>query len=399
MIDDATDQLPLAGIRVLALENFIAGPVASMWLADAGAEVVKIERPDGGDSSRSLPPFAERNGERRSISFLRANRNKLSVTLDLKSDEGRATFLQLVDVADVVLENLNPTAMQRLDLSVHVLRERNPELIYTAISGFGRREFGEAPLGDLTGFDVLGQAMGGLMWRAEGTGDRPRYLGFPITDIYAATLAVSGTYQALFKRARFGGGAYVDISLMDGAIALNELSLIVCSATGRVAPPGLHALTAPFGAYRARDGFVAIGVLGEAIWRRFTDAIGRPDLRERPEFATGVSRHENEAPLMEAVQPWLDARTVDEILAVFLRHGVPASRVNDVDDILRSEHAWARGMLMPIDDPIWGRVTMAGNPIKSTATPDTPPQPPPRLGADNEDVLDRWLSVGGAQRV
>ena len=381
---------PLEGIRVLAVENFIAGPIASMWLADAGAEVVKIERPAGGDQARGLPPFRERDGDRRSLSFVRANRNKRSLALDLKAPEGRELFLRLVDAADVVLENLNPTAMQRLGLSADVLRARNEELIYVSISGFGRVD---SPLADRPAFDVVAQAMGGLMRRPESADERPAYLGFPATDLYAATLAVAGTYRALFRRERFGGGDHVDIALLDGAIALNELSLIMHSALGTVPKAGLHALTAPFGAYAARDGYLVIGVLGDATWWRFTEAIGRPDLRERPELADGIARHENHDVLLEAMRPWLEQHTVEQAVAVLSAHDVPAAPVHDVDDVARSEHARARGMLLDVEDPCWGTLTVAGNPIRSADQPVAPCEPAPGLGADTESVLESWLGI------
>lgn len=390
------DPLPLEGIRVLALENFIAGPMASMWLADAGAEVVKVERPGSGDQARDVAPVRQRDGRRQSMAFVRANRNKRSLTLDIKSEAGREVLLELIGAADIVLENLNPTALARLGLDHDSLRPRFPRLIYVSVSGFGR-SLRPSPLMDRTAFDVVGQAMSGLMWRPEGAVDQPRYLGFPLADIYAATVAVSGTYQALFHRERTGRGAYVDVSLVDGAVALNELSIVMRSMLGAETQPGLHALAAPFGAYRARDGYVVLGVLGEAVWRRFVAALGIQEAADRPEFADGVSRHRHSQELMALVQPWLDERDVAEVVDTLAAYDVPAAPVLDVDGLLASDHLQARGMLLNVDDPVWGPVMVAGNPLKTSIVPTDLAAAAPGLGADTEQVLSGWLGMGEAR--
>jgi CoA:oxalate CoA-transferase len=381
---------PLSGIRVLAVENFIAGPVASMWLADAGAEVVKIEHPETGDQARNLAPFRDSDGERRSMSFMRANRNKKSVALDIKDERGHQLVLDLIRSADVFLENLNPTALSRQGLDYESVRSVAPSIIYVSVSGYGRG-VRPSPLTGLTAFDAVGQAASGLMWRPSGATEAPVYLGFPLTDLYAATLAVTGTYQALFHRERTGEGAHVDISLVDGGAALNELSIISYSSLGTRPQPGLHALTAPFGAYLAADGYVVIGVLGEAIWQRFSTAIGAPELLDRKEFADGILRHKNLALLMETLQPWLDIRTVEQVVAELSAHGVPSAPVVDIDGVLASEHLRQRGMLIDVEDPVWGSITMAGNPLKTSLVPDDAVRPAPALGADTDEVLMSWL--------
>jgi CoA:oxalate CoA-transferase len=278
---------PLNGIRVLTVESFIAGPMASMWLADAGAEVVKIEAPAGGDTARNVPPLKGDGSESQSLSFIRANRNKRSVTLDLKSEAGQATFRCLIREADVFLENANPAAISRLGLTYRELSQHNPRLIYAAVSGFGLPEFNEGSLPYLTSFDITAQAMAGLLLRPEGAESGAVYPGYPLADIFAAANVQSAIYQALFHRERTGQGAYIDVSMFDGAVAMNELAVIMHATFGHIPAPGAHALGGPFGAYTASDGEVVLGILGQPVWVRFTQAIGRPELVDAPEYATG----------------------------------------------------------------------------------------------------------------
>src|ERR1700722_15792931 len=390
------ESLPLEGVRVLALENFIAGPVASMWLADAGAEGVKIEKPGGGDQARGLEPARTSGSERRSLSFIRANRNKKSVALDIKSPSGRAVLKRLIARADIVLENLNASALARLQLDYDSLSSEFPRLIYVSISGYGR---GLRPSPDTASpaFDVVGQAVSGLMWRPEGADKRPHYLGFPMADIYASTVALAGTYQALYARERTGKGSFVDVSLVDGAAALNELSIIMYGAFREIQAPGLHALTAPFGAFQAKDGWVVIGVLGESVWQRFAAAIEAPQLLARPELANGVLRHKNLSVIVEVLDAWLASRTVREVVQILGSYDVPAAPVLNVDQVLESEHLQARGMLMTIDDPVWGPTVVAGNPVETSLVPHDLSDPPPALGADTADVLSTWIGASQAE--
>lgn len=382
---------PLHGVRVLAVENFIAAPMATMWLADAGAEVVKVEAPGVGDQSRSVPPMKEHGETSRSLSFLRANRNKRSIALDLKNAADRAVFGRLVEKADIFVENVKPSSLTGLGLTYAELSQLNPRLIYAAVSGFGLPEFNEGDLPLLTSFDIVAQAMGGLMLRAEGSEHQPVYTGFPLADIFAASNLQSAIYQALYNRERTGVGACIDIAMLDGAVALNELSLIMYSATGKIASPGMHGLTAPFGAYLVSDGHVVIGVLGEPVWLRFTQAIGEPGLADVPEYATGVLRHRNRATLDIHINKWLSSRTTADVLEILRVHAVPAAPVMNVNQMLEFDYISRRGMIVTVDDPIWGPTRMAGNPLSSTLMKDLELAAPPQLGADSEAVLREWL--------
>lgn len=386
---------PLNGIRVLAIESFVAGPMASMWLADAGAEVVKIEPPQGGDRSRNVPPVKGEGENAQSLSFIRANRNKRSVTLDLKSAKGKATFLALLRKADVFLENARPASLARLGLTYEELSAVNPRLIYAAVSGFGLPEFNDGDLPYLTAFDIVAQAMAGLLLRPEGAESGAVYPGYPLADIFAAATLQSAVYQALFNRERTGRGACIDVSMFDGAIALNELAIIMHTTFGNIPAPGAHALGAPFGAYNAADGEVVLGVLGNPVWVRFTEAIERRDLVDVPEYATGILRHQHRGELDPIIDDWMGRRTVAEVLKQMSAFDVPAAPVWNVDEVVKLDYARRRGMIVSVDDPAWGPVTVAGNPLRSSLMSDELPESAPLLGVDTEDVLGEWLGHGG----
>jgi CoA:oxalate CoA-transferase len=384
---------PLAGVRVLAVEGFIAGPYASMWLADMGAEVIKIEEPGVGDPARALPPIRHVGGRAHSLSLLRANRNKKSVTLDLKHPQGLALFDKLVASSDVVIENLRPDAFDKLGLTYERMAAINPRLIYTSVSGFGHRDLLPGPFTDLPAFDVIAQAMAGLMGRPEGAEQHPVYVGFPLADLYASTVAVCGTLQALFHRTVTGVGQRVDIAMYDAALVLNELALVMEHATGVVAKPGLHALTAPFGSFRSREGFIAIAVLGERVWHKFCAAIGREDLLADPALGNGVDRHRHSARLREIIEAWLQARPDAEAVRQLVAFGVPAARVQQVAQIPDCPQVHARQMVLDLEDEAWGTVKVVGQPIKASGAPPVEVRPPPALGEHSREILQALAGV------
>ncbi|MBT0778714.1 CoA transferase [Paracoccus sp. pheM1] len=389
---------PLEGIRVLTVENFLAAPYCSMWLADAGAEVVKVETRDGGDMARRTSPVRQdAQGNPRGLSLLRSNRNKKSITLDLKHPEGKALFTELAKEADIVVENLRAGVMDRLGIGYAELSRINPKLIYVAISGFGQKHVLPSPFIDYPAFDIVGQALSGLMNRPERQGDRPTYLGFSLADIEAGILGAYGALLALIQRGRTGKGQMIDISLYDACLILNEISVAMYSGQKTKSAPGLHAVTAPFGSYETKDGYIVIAVLGEHIWHRFCEAIGMPGLKDDPRFKDGVSRNRENAALTAAISPWLLARTRREALDTLLAAGVPAAAVNDVEDVFDCPHAAAREMLVTLDDPVWGKVQVVGNPVKMSGVPPIETRRPPALGENTDEVLHGWLGVDDAR--
>lgn len=382
---------PLAGIRVLTLENFISAPLATMWLADAGADVVKVEIPGVGDTSRGVQPVQEADGQRRSLSFIRANRNKRSIELDLKDPTDRATFDDLLRTADIFVENLRPSAISLMRLTYEDVRAVNPRIIYGAISGFGLPEFNDGDLPYLPALDVVAQAMGGLMFRPEGADVDPVYAGFPLADIFASANMQTAIYQALFHRERTGEGACLDISMLDGVVAFNELALIMKSTLDVDASAGMHGLSHPFGAYPTADGHIVIGVLGEPVWRRFTNAMGRQDLVDLPQFGSGILRHQNREILDGFITDWLGQMTTSEALDALRVHDVPSAPVLRMAEVLKLDNLRERGMVVTVNDPVWGSVPMAGNPLHSSLMKDMTVNPAPNLGQHTQAVLQEWL--------
>jgi len=319
------------------------------------------------------------------------------VTLDLKHPEGKRIFKSLAAQADVVLENLRPNVMDRLGLGYAELSKANPRLIYGAISGFGHDDIQPSPFGNLPAFDIVGQAMSGLMYRPERTGDRPTYLGFSLADIQCGNLALHGVMLALLHRERTGRGKKIDISMYDASLVLNEISVAMYSATKQISPPGVHAVTAPFGTYRASDGYIVIAVIGEHIWKRFCDVIGAQELVADVRFESGVSRRMHLDDLNAHIDAWLVDKTREETLRLLRAGGVPCSTVNDVPDLFDCPHVAARNMLMQLDDPVWGPIQVTGNPLKMSDVPEPEAKLPPLLGEHNSDVLHKWLGMTDGQ--
>jgi CoA:oxalate CoA-transferase len=390
--DAPTQTAALEGIRVLSLECFIAGPTTSMWMADMGAEVIKIEQPGSGDPCRSLAPFKE-NGERRSLALLRANRNKKSLTLDLKQPEGKAIFEQLLAKSDVLIDNLRPDALEKLGFTWERIRQINPRVIYTSISGFGHNDMSNGPYQDWPAFDIVGQAMAGLMQRPQRATTDPSYLGFPLADIQAGIVAVTGTLQALFQRTRTEVGQRVDVAMYDAALVMNELAMILNTSMGVVPAPGLHALSYPFGSFQTRNGFIVIAVLGEKIWARFCHAIGRPELGSDPRLQSGVARNEHAEWLDPLINEWLSDRDRDTAVAHLIASGVPAAPVQDVDDIAKCPQVAARDMLIEINDPAWGKIRVLGQPVKTSGSPPPRHDAPPALGQHTDQLLCDLLGL------
>lgn len=386
---------PLQGVRVLAVEQYIAGPYCSMLLAEAGAEVIKVERPASGDPRRTMGPFITgRQGEKVSGGFIEYNRYKKSITMDLQKPRGQELFRRLAGRADVVLENFRPGVMDRLGLGYSTLSQINPQLIYVAISGFGQLERFRGPYWQRPAFDIVLEAMSGVMHMV-GYEDRPPVSAlYGLADVQAAQVAVMGTLMALLQRERTGKGCFVDVAMFDAMLALNERAIAIHSMTGEVPGRGRERHYGPRGAFRAKDGYVALNVPTDYIWERLAKAIGREDLIGHPWCADGKSRAEHtEDFLRPIIEGWMADKTQEEVTATLLYHDVPAGPVFTAADIARDPHVRARQMLIAAQDPRADQVELAASPVRLSTLPEKPPARVPMLGEHTEQVLRELLGM------
>ncbi len=360
---------PLSGITVVDLTRVLAGPYCTMVLADLGAEVIKIERPGAGDDSRHIGPFV--NGV--SAYFASLNRGKRSIALDLHDDHDRARFDELLARADVLVENFRPGAMARLGYGWAVLHARHPRLIYAAVSGFGQT----GPLASRPAYDMVVQAMGGVMSITGWPGGPPTRVGTSIGDVTAGLFATIGITSALLDRERSGEGAFIDVAMLDCQVAILENAMARYAATGQVPGPlgARHPSITPFAAFAGADGWFVIAAGNDALFRRLCDVVGEPALADDLRFATNALRTEHHAELHEALERALRTRTVSEWLALLEAADVPCGPLNDVAAVAADPQVRARNMMVTIDDERLAGLEIAGNPIKSSRYPD-----PPRRG-------------------
>lgn len=387
----ATPGGPLAGVRVLALEHFVAGPLGSMMLGDWGAEVIRIERPGKGDVWRYVN-IRQADGQDVPLSFITRNRNKKGLTLDMKSERGRALFLELVKQADVVWENLAPDALPNMGLDYATLRAANPKIVYVSVSGFGHDDVFPSHFKDRPAFDFITQAMSGLMWLPS-FGQAPSWLGFPVTDLVPGMMAITGMLLALRERDRTGEAQRVDLAMYDVGLVLNEKNLALQAAVGRT-PNSQHDLqnTNQLGVYRTTDGYVAIGVLSDAAWQGLAREMGRPDMAEDPRLATMQKRTSALETLINPVlKPWVATLTRSDAIGRLMAIGIPVGPLQTAAEVLACPQLAARNMFVDLPTE-HGPVKAVGNPVKLGNQPQ-PANPPPRLGEHTDEVLSGWLGM------
>lgn len=383
---------PLEGIRVLAMEQFIAGPSCSMMLADMGAEVIKVERPKVGDPRRHFPPFAENEkGDKIGGGFMCFNRSKKSLTLNTKSKEGLDILKELIKNSDVLIENFRPDTLGRMGLTYESLQELNPRLVYATLSGFGRMKGYEGPYSDWSAFDTVLQAMGGSMNLTGLKDGKPLVVEANIVDIGSSIITALGIMFALYNREKTGEGCMVDGSMYEAMTTLCEESVMMYAFTGESPERGKEKVFAPIGAFKAKDGYVAFRIPTEDMWRRLCQAIEREDLIEHEKTSTGVKRAANMDFLGPILDEWFGKRTRAEAIKRCHECGVPVGAVQTAGDIASCEHLEKRKAFAYIDDPVAGRKKLMGCPIKLSNVPDISPTPPPRLGEHNREVLQSVL--------
>ncbi|SHM73033.1 Crotonobetainyl-CoA:carnitine CoA-transferase CaiB [Roseovarius litoreus] len=373
---------PLAGMKVVELAHIMAGPVCGLMLADMGADVIKVEKPDGDDSRRFVPPAI--NGE--SAAYMMMNRNKRGIALNLKEPDAVTALRRLLEEADVVIENYRMGTMERLGLGYEELRALNPRLIYCEISGFGRT----GPYAQRGGFDLIAQGMSGLMSiTGEGPGRPPVKPGAPISDITAGIIAAMGVSAAYARMLQTGQGQKVDTSLFEAAITQTYWQSAIAFATG-VAPGPLgsaHPLNAPYQSFRTADGWINVGAANQRNWLRFLEVIGAPELGEDPRFANNHDRMQHLAELESILNEKLATQTTATWLDRMEKAGLPAGPVLDILEMQADPQALARDMIVELDHPSAGPVKTLGHPVKFSETPASIRGAAPVLGQHSREVL------------
>ena len=393
---DTVDR-PLSGVRVTGLEQYIAGPYCTMLLADTGAEVIKIERPGGGDPRRQMPPFAEKDGRKKGAGFMGYNRNKKSLCLNLRDPKGQEVFRKLVASSDVVVENLRPGSMAKLGLGHREMRRMNPQLVWAIISGFGQLDGYQGPYSDRPAFDIVAEAMSGMM-NLVGYDDKPPSgTVYDMADIVSGIIAAYGVLQALFMRQRTGRGQLVDSAMLDNLLSLNETMVTLYSIAGQEQKRGVPTVFFPRGAYQTKDGYLAVHVPDNIIWKRFCEVMERSDLIDDERSATSPARAQNHGFLDPIISEFMATMTRDEAVGKFNAHGVPVAPVYTAEDVFTDPHIEARGMLMPIDDPEVGTYRFARTAPMLEENAELPRNPAPSLGQHTREILEGLLDYSSSE--
>ena len=382
---------PLGGVRVIDLTRVLAGPFGSMSLGDMGAEVIKVEEPGKGDDTRGWPPFT--GGE--ATYFMSVNRNKKSLTLNMKAPDGQAILRRLIAKADVVLENFRPGTMERLGFGYDALRKLNPRLIYCSISGFGE----SGPESSRPGYDLIVQGESGVMDLTGFPDGPPVKVGNSIGDLVSGMAAAQGVVLALLSRVRTGKGQKVEIGMLDVmASLLTYQAGLYWNAGGKPARRGnQHPSIVPYEVFQAQDAYLTLGVANNSLWERMCRAMGREDLAKDPRFDTEAKRVTNRDALIPALNAEFGTRPAGHWLEKLDEAGVPAGRIKTVAEVCEGEHLRARGMFVSVQHPKAGAVTAMGVPIRLWDTPGAAQAPAPLLGQHTDEILTSLLKIPKAK--
>jgi len=382
--------LPLSGIRVLDISQVMAGPFACMLLGDMGADVIKIEPPRLGDSTRHSMGFRLKGED--SPGFLALNRNKRSITLDLKDEADREILYALVKTADVLVENARPGVSTRLGMDYETLSAINPRLVYASISGFGQT----GPWAQRPGFDLIAQAMSGVLSSNGFPGMEPAKNSIAVADLGAGLFSVYGILSAIIGREKTGKGQYVDASLLEAAMGLSIWETTELWGTGKSPQPigSANRMSAPYQAVMASDGWFVIGAANQGLWLTFLKVLGREELQEDPRYNSNALRVANRLALIDDLAPTFLTRTSQAWIEALLAAGVPAAPILDYEEAVTSEQAAARNMVMDVAHPVEGSFKALGFPVKMSDTPQQVRFPPPLIN-EHGDEIRRELAEKG----
>jgi CoA:oxalate CoA-transferase len=380
---------PLSGVKVLSFCRALAGPYATQLLSDLGAEVIKLEDPNGGDMTR----FGHPRLNDVSTYFLSVNRGKKSITLNLKDDRAKKIVFDLVTKVDILVENYRPGVMKRLGLDYDTVRQHNPKIIYASISGFGQT----GPYSHRPAYDMLAQSMGGTV-SLTGLPDPdtpPVRVGYSIGDMGASIYGAVAIQAALYEREKTGEGQWVDVSMLDSQVALCENAIVRYCATGEIPRPqgSRHPLSTPFQVFSTKDGAVTLLAARDDHWPRFCRAAGREDWIEDERYGTNVNRLRNYADFEKDMNELMRTKTSKEWEKLFDAHEIMWGPVNNIEDVVNDPHINAREMIIEVDHPQAGRHRVAGTPMKFSRTPCQIEKGAPELGANNEEILSDWLGL------
>ena len=373
-------QGPLAGVKVLDMTEHMAGPYCTMILADMGADVIKLERPGAGDSSRAMGDGSERNPYFRYI-----NRNKQSLTLDYKAPRGREIFLKLVAGMDVLVENYRPTVMDRAGLGYETLRKENPRLIYAQLSGFGS----DGPYREKGGFDLIAQGMGGIMHVTGEPDGPPTSVGLPICDLGTGMWGAQGVLAALYERQRTGQGQKIECSLLETAVAFSSWTSAGWLAD-HVEPARMgsrHRQNAPYQRFETKDGYMMIGAAGQGIWERCAKALGHPEWADDPRFRRGPDRRKNRFVLEKEITAVLATAPSAHWIKALDDAGVPCGPVYNYEQLFADPQVQHREMVVHVDDAELGRVPHIRTPVRMSASDVSVRVTAPKLGQHTDKIL------------
>ncbi|MCP5265884.1 MAG: CoA transferase [Burkholderiaceae bacterium] len=385
-------RMPLEDITVLDLSHALAGPHASTMLADFGARVIKLETPGAGDIARAwgspLP-----GGE--NSYFVALHRNKKGISIDLKTEEGKALFFALAEKADVILENFRPGALERLGLGYEAVKARNPRIVYTSVSGFGQ----DGPYRERAALDLILQAESGMISVTGAEGSHGARCGVSIADLTAGMYAAFGTLLALRARETTGEGQRVDVSMLEGQMSLLNIMISAYLADGEVPQPMGTAYKAllPYQTFRTQTRDLALAVGSEKLWKIFCPVIGRPDLTDDPRFATNQHRTRHRQALVRILQEIFLTRSYEDWEKALLSAGIPVGAINTVEELVKHPQVAARGALVDMTHPRAGPVKMVGVPVRLSGTPGVVRTPSPSLGEHTAETLRDVLGLDAAE--
>ena len=382
-----TNGSALQGLRILDLTRMLAGPYCTALLADMGADVIKVERPGVGDDARHFAPY--KGGE--SGYFMLLNRGKKSITLNMKSPAGMEVLHRLIGESDVLIENFTPGVTRKLGIDYDSLKEKYPRLVHASISGFGQ----DGPLAHRAAYDIIAQAMSGLMSVTGAPDGPPTRVGESLGDLVAGLYTAWGIMVALTARDRTGRGQNVDVAMMDGLFSflVTPMTLYLFGDKTPTRVGNRHPISTPFDTYRANDGHVVIAVANDPMFRRLAEAMEMPELADDPRFVTDEERTNHEPQLRALIEEWTGARTVAGVVEILEAAGVPTGDIWTTPEAATSAHVKHRGMLTEVEHPTAGRIPLLAQPVRLSETAGGIQGPPPLLGEHTETILSELLGM------